>query len=338
MYVETELSRRSDPPWESLVILPGNDVVSLTGLRTNTAYRLRWRSQGRVFSDVQVETMASFSYEVVHTSISSTITASTTSSSINTNFSSITPTSTTTTSITTPSTTSSSTTTSTTKGSRIQDIQLSSEIEDINNNSDSGDNSRRKVRHFNVTSSNGTSNQSEPRLLSQISQYNYTENSSLSTTKTDTRPRTKTTIPDNILVSTNSNNGLVYNVRNKLWYPATTQSPQDQKTSRQTTPSSQQPRSSKEQGISEIETISSRTSSTSSTSTYFPIRLTRTMGIESSRSYRRGEKSEKYSTPVEILSDRRVVVQSADIHVITQKTSAIHSVQNDIQSRYNLSS
>ena len=66
-YVETDLSWRPDPPWESLVIIPGNDVVSLTGLQTNTSYRLRWRTQNRIFSDVQVETMASYSYEVVAT-------------------------------------------------------------------------------------------------------------------------------------------------------------------------------------------------------------------------------------------------------------------------------
>ena len=37
MYVESEAAWRPDPPWESLVILQGNDVVSLTGLQTNTA-------------------------------------------------------------------------------------------------------------------------------------------------------------------------------------------------------------------------------------------------------------------------------------------------------------
>ena len=41
MYVESELAGRSDPPWESLLVLQGNDVVTLTGLRTNTSYRLR---------------------------------------------------------------------------------------------------------------------------------------------------------------------------------------------------------------------------------------------------------------------------------------------------------
>ena len=178
-----------------------------------------------------------------------------------------------------------------------------------------------------MTKYNGT-NQYEPRLLSRISQYNYLDNSSLSNisremTDSDTRPRTKITIPDNILVSTNSNNGLVYNIRNKLWYPSTSQSSQYQYTytTRQITASSHQPRSSKEQFSSEFVTKSS---------TYFPIKLTTTIGIERSRSYRREKNSddnfEKFSTPGKIFGGR--VVQSADIQVITQKTSAILSVNN----------
>ena len=299
MYVESQLAQRSDPPWESLVILQGNDVVSLTGLRTETSYRLRWRTQSKVFADVQVETMARFSYEVV---ASSTSTSSSTSSS--------------------------------TTASSIQDRnQQLSEVYNDNNsvfNTNLSLNSTRKVRQFNVTTYNGT-NQYEPRLLSRISRYNYSGNSSLSNilremtdTDTDTQPTTKITIPDNIFVSTNSNNGLVYNIRNKLWYPSTTESSQYQYNTRHITASSKQQRNSKEQFSSEFVTKS----------TYFPIKLTTTMGIERSRSYRREKNSdnnEKYSTPGKIFGDR--VVQSADIQVITQKTSAILSIKNYIKSR-----
>lgn len=180
-----------------------------------------------------------------------------------------------------------------------------------------------------MTKYNGT-NQYEPRLLSQISQYNYSsDNSSLSNISrelTDTDTRLATKIPDDFFVSTNSNNGLVYNIRNKLWYPSTSQSSQYQHTTtRQIIKSSQQPRSSKDQFNSEIVTRSSRSS------TYFPIKLTTTRGIERSRSYRRQENSEKYSTPGKIFSER--VVLSGDIQVITQKTSAIVRSINTIESR-----
>ena len=177
-----------------------------------------------------------------------------------------------------------------------------------------------------MTKYNGT-NRHKPRSLSQISQYNNSDNSStlsdISRKMTETNT-IKITIPDNIFVSTNSNNGLVYNIRNKLWYPSTTQSSQYQYTTRQTTEAFKQPRNSKKEFKSEFVTRSSRTP------TYFPIKLSisTTRGIERSRSYRRQNNLENYfekhSTPATIFGDR--VVQSADIQVITQKTSAIRSV------------
>ena len=67
MYVESLLARGSDPPWESLLILEDNDLVTLTGLRPATQYRLRWRTHGRVFSDVRVNTLREGSLEMVTT-------------------------------------------------------------------------------------------------------------------------------------------------------------------------------------------------------------------------------------------------------------------------------
>ena len=78
MYVVTRAARTQDPPWEVLVILPGNDVVSLTNLETNTSYTLRWRTDERVFSDVQVSTMDRLNFEIVATETSVSIASSST--------------------------------------------------------------------------------------------------------------------------------------------------------------------------------------------------------------------------------------------------------------------
>ena len=79
MYVESELATASDPPWESLLVLEGNHEVTLTGLKPNTSYRLRWRTQSKVFSDVKVNTMEEFNYEVAATTTTATIIHTTTS-------------------------------------------------------------------------------------------------------------------------------------------------------------------------------------------------------------------------------------------------------------------
>ena len=71
MYVVTRAAGTQDPPWEVLVILPGNDVVSLTNLETNTSYTLRWRTDQKVFSDVKVSTTINkFNFEIVSTKTS----------------------------------------------------------------------------------------------------------------------------------------------------------------------------------------------------------------------------------------------------------------------------
>ena len=79
MYVVTSSARTQDPPWEVLVILPGNDVVSLTNLKTSTSYTLRWRTDTKVFSDVKVSTMDRLNFEIVANKTSPSLASSTSS-------------------------------------------------------------------------------------------------------------------------------------------------------------------------------------------------------------------------------------------------------------------
>ena len=52
-------------PWENSIILEGNKIFTLTGLRPSTEYRLRWLAPDRQYADVMVTTRGeskSFSY------------------------------------------------------------------------------------------------------------------------------------------------------------------------------------------------------------------------------------------------------------------------------------
>ena len=58
MYVE-ERQFRSPPaetPWENAIILEGNKIFTLTGLKAGVAYILRWQAPDRQFPDVKVAT------------------------------------------------------------------------------------------------------------------------------------------------------------------------------------------------------------------------------------------------------------------------------------------
>jgi len=59
MYVEERSYRGNqgrETPWENALILEGNKIFTLTGLRAGTEYRLRWQAPNRQFPDVMVET------------------------------------------------------------------------------------------------------------------------------------------------------------------------------------------------------------------------------------------------------------------------------------------
>ena len=69
MYVEEKLFRKKMEqhvggdqqhvvPWENSIILEGNKIFTLTGLRASTEYRLRWLAPNRQFPDVMVTTRA----------------------------------------------------------------------------------------------------------------------------------------------------------------------------------------------------------------------------------------------------------------------------------------
>ena len=45
-------------PWENSIILEGNKIFTLTGLRPSTEYRLRWLAPDRQYADVMVTTRA----------------------------------------------------------------------------------------------------------------------------------------------------------------------------------------------------------------------------------------------------------------------------------------
>ena len=79
MYVEEKLFRKKGQqqqqqhdmqhdqvvPWENSIILEGNKIFTLTGLRPSTEYRLRWLAPDRQYADVMVTTRGeskSFSY------------------------------------------------------------------------------------------------------------------------------------------------------------------------------------------------------------------------------------------------------------------------------------
>lgn len=57
MYVEDKIFRNSrEIPWENAIILEGNKIFTLTGLKPNTGYRLRWQAPDTQYPDMQVST------------------------------------------------------------------------------------------------------------------------------------------------------------------------------------------------------------------------------------------------------------------------------------------
>ena len=58
MYVEARLYRPPprESPWQNAIILEGNKIFTLTGLRAGTRYRLRWQAPDRQYPDVEVST------------------------------------------------------------------------------------------------------------------------------------------------------------------------------------------------------------------------------------------------------------------------------------------
>ncbi len=58
MYVEDRIFKgsRGEIPWENAIILEGNKIFTLTGLRPGTTYRLRWQAPDAQYPDVEVAT------------------------------------------------------------------------------------------------------------------------------------------------------------------------------------------------------------------------------------------------------------------------------------------
>ena len=179
-------------------------------------------------------------------------------------------------------------------------------------------NTSRTVRNLNIT---GRQYQYDRGLLSTTSQSSSTHNSSYSnisskvSTSTPTVPSGVTS--QNIFVSTNSNNGLVYNIRNKLWYP-----------------SSQPDDPSSSQGLFSVQSVTRPTIF----STYYPVQLTTPSSLESSVSYRR----EKYLDTAGNVTvnnarqiPREIIVKSSDIEVTgkTRQSKPLIAVIADIKTR-----
>ena len=71
MYIEERLFRNggdgggaaeaSDVPWENAIILEGNEIFTLTGLKPSTPYRLRWQAPDKQYQDVMVSTKGTHS-------------------------------------------------------------------------------------------------------------------------------------------------------------------------------------------------------------------------------------------------------------------------------------
>jgi len=56
MYVESRLFGRKDPPWENAILVEGNEIFTLTGLKPGTSYTLRWKAPDRQYPDIEVST------------------------------------------------------------------------------------------------------------------------------------------------------------------------------------------------------------------------------------------------------------------------------------------
>ena len=57
MYIEAEKLKtgRKDPPWENAILVEGNEIFTLTGLKPDTSYTLRWKAPDRQYADVKVD-------------------------------------------------------------------------------------------------------------------------------------------------------------------------------------------------------------------------------------------------------------------------------------------
>ena len=57
MYIEWEKLKagRKDPPWENAILVEGNEIFTLTGLKPDTSYTLRWKAPDRQYPDVKVD-------------------------------------------------------------------------------------------------------------------------------------------------------------------------------------------------------------------------------------------------------------------------------------------
>ena len=53
-YIETRLFGRKDPGWENAILVKGSEIFTLTGLKPDTSYTLRWKTPDRQYPDVQV--------------------------------------------------------------------------------------------------------------------------------------------------------------------------------------------------------------------------------------------------------------------------------------------
>lgn len=56
MYVESRLFGRKDPPWENAILVEGNEIFTLTGLKPGTSYTLRWKAPDKQYPDIEVST------------------------------------------------------------------------------------------------------------------------------------------------------------------------------------------------------------------------------------------------------------------------------------------
>lgn len=54
-YIESKhLVGRRDPAWENAILVKGSEIFTLTGLKPDTSYTLRWKTPDRQYPDVKV--------------------------------------------------------------------------------------------------------------------------------------------------------------------------------------------------------------------------------------------------------------------------------------------
>lgn len=60
MYVEERRYRpsgfRETTPWQNAIILEGNKIFTLSGLKPGVMYRLRWQAPNKQYPDIKVST------------------------------------------------------------------------------------------------------------------------------------------------------------------------------------------------------------------------------------------------------------------------------------------